>query len=115
MTIWTATHQETGVELQLNYTRAKAVQDALGVSTEDLADLLTGLNADSYADLAEEALSELNGVEELYEANSNRNDPIYADYHTARTYHRLLNLHNGDHGEVEKDWLDTCKATLNDA
>jgi len=98
-------HEETDLELNLTIEQILTTKEALGVSGDDLADILTTLNPDTYADKLEEILSEVESVEEAIEYDEE-------GYYTCRSYHRILNW-NFNNEECEELWLQSCEDTLN--
>jgi len=80
------------------------MKDAIGVCYDELADILTGYNCDSYADATEELTNECDG------------DVIAAlefdeeTYNRVRVYHRIMNGHLSD-DVCETAWKDDFIAT----
>ena len=98
-------HEETDLEMNLTHDQILTVKNTLGVMGDDLADILTTLNPDSYSDKLEEILSEVDTVEEAIEYDEE-------GYQTCRSYHRIMNWNFSDE-ECEKLWIESCNDTLN--
>ena len=96
--------EDTDLEMELTIEDIIKVKDTLGVTGDDLADMLTTLNPDSYADKICDILSEGETIAEAIEY-----DP--EGYETCRTYHRIMNW-NLTEETCEKYWIETCEADL---
>ena len=83
------THTETEVEFSMTSEDMERAYNALGIYPEDLAQTLTGLNTDSYADLCEEL---------------DMDDTEDEDYQLCMTYHRLLNVTCPDDSVCESNF-----------
>ena len=101
---YTWTHLETETTLDTTTEGLRASRSALGVDSDQLADLLTGYNCDSYADAAEELVEQSDGVP----TEAIEYDPD--TYDRCRAYHRILNLHLDD-ATCEEYWLIDFTAT----
>ena len=99
-------HEETDLEMNLTHDQILTVKNTLGVSGDDLADMLTGLNCDSYADKICDILNEGETIEEAIEY-----DP--EGYETCRSYHRIMNYNLTDE-QCEEAWIESCNETLSE-
>ena len=97
-------HEETDLVMNLTHDQILTTKNTLGVSGDDLADILTTLNPDSYADKICDILSEVDSVEEAIEYDEE-------GYQTCRSYHRIMNWNFSDE-ECEKIWLESCEENL---
>ena len=91
-------HEETDRVMNLTHDQILNVMNTLGVNGDDLADILTSLNPDSYADKLEEILSEVDSVEEAIEYDEE-------GYQTCRSYHRIMNYNLTDE-QCEEAWIE---------
>jgi len=88
--IYNFTHLETESEVTLDTDKLSLIKDAIGVCYDELADMLTGYNCDSYADATEELVNECDG---------DMNEALEYDeetYNRVRAYHRIMNGHLSD-------------------
>ena len=98
-------HEEIpGVEMNLDHDQILMVKNILGVSGDELADMLTGLNSDSYADKICDILAEGETIEEAIDY-----DP--EGYEVCRSYHRIMNFNLTDE-QCEKEWIEACQNDL---
>lgn len=84
------TNYETGVVFNLTSMEMLTVLNTLKITEEELAELLTGLTVDSYADLCENI-----DVEDQDD-----------DYSLCRAFHRILNTRLLD-VDCEEAWLES--------
>jgi hypothetical protein len=84
------TNYETGVVFNLTSMEMLTVLNTLKITEEELAELLTGLTVDSYADLCENI-----DVEDQDD-----------DYQLCRAFHRILNTRLLD-VDCEEAWLES--------
>ena len=85
------TNPETGLELSLTSLEMISVLNTLKISMVDLAEMLTGLTVDSYADLCETLDPEETEDE---------------DYQLCRAFHRILNVYMID-VDCEDAWIES--------
>ena len=90
------TNFETGDVTELTDEQIEAFRKEPGLDTEELAERLTGLNSDSYADNVSELIEECDREELEYEKDDT--------YETCQWYHRLLNL-NLSNEEARETWI----------
>ena len=101
---YTWTHLEHDDALDVTTERLRAACNALGVYPDQLADMLTGYNCDSYADAAEELVEQSEG--DIDEAIGYDEDT----YNRCRVYHRIMNI-TLDDDTCEDCWLQDFKQT----
>jgi len=111
---YTITHQETGNTYSLSTEDIRTVAKILPMNSEELADMLTGLNCDSYADMAEEYIEE---VADMYDDVTVATDKFMNSEderaQTTYAYYRIMNFDNSD--EVcEQYWRDDALAMITD-
>ena len=97
-------HEETDVEMNLTHDQILTVKNTLNVNGYELADMLTGLNSDSYADKITDILSEGETIADAIEY-----DP--EGYEVCRSYHRILNYNLTDE-QCEEAWIESCNQDL---
>ena len=97
------THIETESVFELSLGQIFQVRETLGISYDDLADLLTGYNCDSYADAVEELATSCNEVVDAIEYDEET-------YNRTRAYHRIMNGNQSDE-TCEESWLEAWEAT----
>jgi len=95
-------HYETGATYDLDSSKLQVIKDAIGTTYDDLAELLTGLTCDSYADDAEGLV----GYGTTAEAQEEDSDT----YDRCRAFHRILNGNLTDE-QCETAWLEDFNAT----
>lgn len=101
---YTWTHLEHDATLEVSSEKLRSICDTLGVYPDQLADMLTGYNCDSYADAAEELVETSGGVPaEAIEYDSYM-------YDRCRVYHRIMNL-TLDDVTCEECWLQDFNLT----
>ena len=96
---YTWTNLETDVEIVLTSEKMRGICDTLGIYPDQLADILTGYNCDSYADMAEEIATNCDG---------NATEALDYDketYERCRAYHRIMNISLTDE-ECEICWIE---------
>ena len=98
-------HEETDLEMNLTHEQILTVKNTLGVSGDDLADILTTLNPDTYADKICDILNEGESIEGAIEYDEE-------GYQTCRSYHRIMNWNFSDE-ECEELWIESCENDLN--
>ena len=98
-------HEETDRVMNLTHEQILLTRNTLGVSGDDLADILTTLNPDSYADKICDILSEVDTIEEAIEYDEE-------GYQTCRSYHRIMNSNLTDE-QCEEVWIESCNNDLN--
>ena len=98
-------NEETDVEMNLTHDQILTVKNTLGINGDELADILTGLNSDSYADKICDILSESETLQEAIEY-----DP--EGYEVCRSYHRIMNYNLTDE-QCEEAWIEACNNDLN--
>lgn len=98
-------NEETDVVMNLTHDQILTVKNTLGVNGDELADMLTGLNSDSYADKICDILAEGETIEEAIEY-----DP--EGYEVCRSYHRIMNYNLTDE-QCEEVWIESCNNDLN--
>ena len=101
---YTWTHLEHETTLDTTTEGIRAACSALGVYPDQLADLLTGYNCDSYADAAEELVEESGGIPADaidYDADT---------YDRCHVYHRIMNI-TLDDVTCEECWLQDFRQT----
>ena len=111
---YTITHQETDITYSVSTEDIRKVANILPMNSEELADMMTGLNCDSYADMAEEYIQE---VADLYDDVSLATDKFMNSEderaQTTYAYYRIMNSDNSD--EVcEQYWRDDAMAMITD-
>ena len=111
---YTITHQETGISYSVSTEDIRRVANILPVNSEELADMMTGLNCDSYADMAEEYIEE---VADMYDDVTLATDKFMSSTderaQTTFAYYRIMNCDNSD--EVcEQYWRDDAMAMITD-
>ena len=100
---YTITHEGTGNTYSISTEDIRTLAKILPFNSEELADLLTGLNCDSYADMTEEFINEVadtydntdEAVEKFMNSDDERAQTTYA-------YYRILNHDNSD--EICKEY-----------
>jgi len=97
-------HEDSGIAFELNHEQILAARNALRMDWESFAEMLTGLNADSYADTAEGLAIEGGG------------DPVCAREYDEETYDRCFAYYrvlNGDliYEEVVANWITNLRAS----
>ena len=97
-------NEHTDGELNLTHEQILTTKNTLGVTGDDLADMLTGLNPDSYADKICDILSEGETIEAAIEYDSE-------GYETCRSYHRIMNWNFSDE-QCEELWIESCNNDL---
>ena len=85
------TNSETGLDLSLTSLEMISVLNTLKVSMVDLAEMLTGLTVDSYADLCD-----------TLDPDETEDD----DYQLCRAFHRIINVNLID-VDCEDAWLES--------
>ena len=101
---YTWTHLEHDTTLDTTTEGIRAACNALGVYPDQLADMLTGYNCDSYADAAEELVEDSEGnIDDAIEYDSDT-------YDRCRVYHRIMNI-TLDDATCEACWLQDFKQT----
>ena len=103
--MFTIYNEETDIEMNLTHEQILTVKNTLGISGDELADMLTGLNCDSYADKICEILSEGEGILDAIEYDEQ-------GYETCRAYHRIMNYNLTDE-QCEEAWVEACNNDLN--
>jgi len=103
---YTFTHEDLGFTTELDQDKIVTLRNTLGISYDDLADLLTGYNCDTYADATEELANDSEG--DVNEARDIDEDT----YDRVRAYHRILNGNLSD-DQCEESWLEAFQATAN--
>jgi len=98
-------HEETDLEMELTHEQILTVKNTLGVSGDDLADILTTLNPDSYADKICDILGEVDTIEDAIEYD-------LEGYQTCRSYHRIMNYNLTDE-QCEEVWIESCHNDIN--
>ena len=98
-------NEETDIVMNLTHDQILTVKNTLGINGDELADMLTGLNSDSYADKIVEILSEGETIEEAIEYDEE-------GYQTCRSYHRIMNYNLTDE-QCEEAWIEACNNDLN--
>ncbi len=93
-------NEETDIVMNLTHDQILTVKNTLGINGDELADMLTGLNCDSYADKIEEILSEGESIDEAIEYDED-------GYQTCRSYHRIMNYNLTDE-QCEEAWVESC-------
>ena len=107
MTRYIWKHLETDIQILMTSQDIEDAYNAIGIYPEQLADMLTGYNCDSYADDAEGLIDFCGGDVEL--AKEDDEDT----YNRCRAYHRLLNP-TLDEETCEECWLKDFKRTSDD-
>ena len=97
-------NDEMDLAMKLTHEQILTVKNTLGIDGEALADMLTGLNCDSYADKIVEILQEGETIEEAIEYDEE-------GYNTCKAYHRILNYNLTDE-QCEQAWIESCEADL---
>ena len=105
MNYFSIKHEETDRVMNLTHEQILLTRNTLGVSGDDLADILTTLNPDSYADKICDILSEVDTIEEAIEYDEE-------GYQTCRSYHRIMNSNLTDE-QCEEVWIESCNNDLN--
>ena len=112
--IYTITHQETEIPYSLSTEDIRTVAKVIPMNSEELADLLTGLNCDSYADLTEEYIEE---VADMYDDATLATDKFMNSEdqraQTTYAYYRIMNIDNSDE-LCEQYWRDDAMAMITD-
>ena len=111
---YTITHQETGITYSVSTEDIRKVANILPMNSEELADMMTGLNCDSYADMTEEYIQE---VADMYDDVTLATDKFMNSederVQTTYAYYRIMNSDNSD--EVcEHYWRDDALAMITD-
>ena len=111
---YTITHQETGITYSVSTEDIRTLAKILPFNSEELADILTGLNCDTYADMAEDYIDE---VSKAYDDTDEAVEAfIYEDDERAQTtyaYYRIMNCDNSD--EVcEQYWREDAVNMITD-
>ena len=99
-------HEDTDLEMSVTHEKILTIRNTLGVMGDDLADILTTLNPDSYADKITDILSEGETIADAIEY-----DP--EGYETCRSYHRIMNCNLTDE-QCEEAWIESCNETLSE-
>ena len=99
-------NEQTDSEMNLTYDQILTVKNTLGVNGDELADILTGLNSDSYADKITDILSEGETIADAIEY-----DP--EGYEVCRSYHRIMNYNLTDE-QCEAAWIESCNSDLSE-
>ena len=97
-------HEETDCEMTLTSEQIITLKNTLGIDSTDLADILTSLNCDSYADKITEILSNGDTIDDAIEY-----DP--EGYEVCRSYHRIMNCNLTDE-QCEDAWIESCQQEL---
>ena len=112
--IYSITHQENGNTYSVSTEDIRTVANILSMGSEDLADMMTGLNCDTYADMAEEYIEE---VAEMYDDVTLATDKFMnSDDERAQTtfaYYRIMNYDNSDEVTTQY-WRDDAMAMITD-